>query len=90
MKVLFAGLHFAYFKNFESAVRELADRGHSVHLSADEVEAPVDIGGQDLVERLAAQYPSVSWCAAGRGARVRHRDARRARVRRHVSASARS
>ena len=61
MRVLFSGLHFAYFKNFESAVRELADGGHVVHLSADEVEAPVDIGGQDLVERLAAQYPTVSW-----------------------------
>jgi len=61
MRVLFSGLHFAYFKNFESAVRELADRGHAVHLSADEVEAPVDIGGQDLVERLAGQYPALTW-----------------------------
>ena len=61
MKVLFSGLHFAYFRNFESAIRELAARGHSVHLSADEVEAPINMGGQHLVECLAAQCPTISW-----------------------------
>jgi hypothetical protein len=61
MKILFSGLHLAYFRNFESAIRELASRGHHVHLSADEVEAPVNMGGQQLAERLAAQYPAVSW-----------------------------
>ena len=39
MKVLFAALHLAYFRNFESVVRELAARGHQVHLTGDEPEA---------------------------------------------------
>ena len=54
MKVLFAALHLAYYRNFESVVRELAARGHRVHLAADEPEA---LGGQELAERLAAEYP---------------------------------
>jgi hypothetical protein len=58
MKVLFAALHLGYFRNFESVIRELAERGHSVHLTADE---PDGMGGQELAERLAADYPSVTW-----------------------------
>jgi hypothetical protein len=58
MKVLFSALHLAYFRNFESVVRELAARGHRVHLSGDEPEA---LGGRELAERLAAEYPSVTW-----------------------------
>ena len=58
MKVLFSALHFGYFRNFESVVRELAERGHRLHLAADESET---FGGQQLVERLAAQYPNLTW-----------------------------
>ena len=58
MKVVFSALHFASFRNFESVVRALAERGHQVHLMADETER---FGGQALVERLAAQYPNVTW-----------------------------
>jgi hypothetical protein len=59
MKVLFAALHLAYFRNFESVIRELAARGHSVHLTGDE---PEGMGGQELAERLAADYPAaVTW-----------------------------
>ncbi len=36
----------------------LAERGHHVHLAADEPEA---LGGQELVERLAARYPGVTF-----------------------------
>ncbi len=61
MKVLFSGLHLAYFRNFESAIRELAGRGHHVHLSADEEEAPVNMGGKALAMSLAKQFPAVSW-----------------------------
>ena len=53
MKVLFSALHFAYFRNFESVVRGLAERGHHVHLAAEERES---LGGHQLVERLAAEY----------------------------------
>ena len=58
MKVLFTALHFANYRNFESVVRDLAARGHHVHLLADEAES---LGGQALVERLAAEYPTITW-----------------------------
>jgi hypothetical protein len=58
MKILFAALHLAYFRNFDSVVRELASRGHQVHLTGDE---PEGMGGQALAERLAAECPGVTW-----------------------------
>ena len=59
MRILFAALHLAYFRNFDSVVRELAVRGHQVHLTGDEPEA---MGGQALAETLAADHPGrVTW-----------------------------
>ena len=58
MKVLFTALHFANYRNFESVIRELAARGHHVHLLADEQES---FGGQALAERLADEFPNVTW-----------------------------
>jgi hypothetical protein len=58
MKVLFFAAHHAYYRNFESVVAALAERGHTVHLAADESES---MGGQALVERLAARYPNVTF-----------------------------
>jgi hypothetical protein len=55
MNVLFIARHFTYFRNFESVIAALAERGHHVHLAADREEA---LGGRDLVDRLAARYPS--------------------------------
>jgi hypothetical protein len=54
MKVLFIARHFTYFRNFESVIAALAERGHQVHLAADREEA---LGGRELVERLAADFP---------------------------------
>jgi len=54
MNVLFIARHFTYFRNFESVIGALADRGHRVHLAADREEA---LGGRDLVDRLAGRYP---------------------------------
>lgn len=51
MKILFVARHFSYFRNFDGVVRQLADRGHRVHLAAEREEA---LGGRDLVDRLAA------------------------------------
>jgi hypothetical protein len=56
MKVLFIARHFTYFRNFESVIAALAERGHQVHLAADREEA---LGGRELVDRLAARYPSL-------------------------------
>lgn len=58
MKLLFSALHFGYFRNFESVIAGLAERGHRVHLAASEPDA---LGGQKLVERLAAQHPTVTF-----------------------------
>ena len=58
MKILFCALHFGYFRNFESAIAALASRGHRIHLAADEPDA---LGGQALVERLAAEHPTVTF-----------------------------
>ena len=58
MKILFAALHHAYYRNFDSVVRELAARGHQVHLTGDE---PEGMGGQALAERLASECAGVTW-----------------------------
>jgi hypothetical protein len=54
MKVLFIARHFTYFRNFESVISALAERGHRIHLAADREET---LGGRELVDRLAARHP---------------------------------
>jgi hypothetical protein len=59
MKVLFGALHHAYYRNFDSVVRDLVARGHQVHLAAEE---PESLGGRGLAERLAAESGgAVTW-----------------------------
>jgi hypothetical protein len=54
--------HAGFARNFESALRLLAERGHRVHVA---FEAPFAHGGSGsrpgIVERLAAEWPSVSF-----------------------------
>jgi hypothetical protein len=57
VKLLFVARHFTYFRNFDSVVRLLAERGHRVHLVAEREEA---MGGRELVERLAASSPLIT------------------------------
>ena len=57
MRVLFLARHFSYLRLFESAIAELAERGHAIHLSTDREES---LGGAGLVERLAARYLGVT------------------------------
>ena len=57
MKILFLARHFSYLRLFESAIRELAKRGHTIHLSADREES---MGGRGMVERIAADFPGVT------------------------------
>ena len=54
MKCLFIARHFTYFRNFDSVITLLAERGHSLHLAADGEEA---LGGRELVDRMAARFP---------------------------------
>jgi hypothetical protein len=57
MKLLFSAMHLAYFRNFESVIRELAARGHQIHLAAEE---PETMGGRELAQLLHAAYPGVT------------------------------
>ena len=61
MRILFCARHFGAFRNYESAIRTLVARGHHVHLTGD---VPDVLGGQALVERLAAGSPLVTWSMA--------------------------
>lgn len=56
MKILFIARHYSYLRLFESAVTELAARGHTITLAADRQET---LGGREMVERIAARYPEV-------------------------------
>ncbi|MEW5984285.1 MAG: hypothetical protein AB1806_18185 [Acidobacteriota bacterium] len=51
-----SALHAAYFRNFESAVAALADRGHDIALLVDE---PEDLGGERLARDLQARHLQV-------------------------------
>ena len=53
MKILFFGPRFTYFRNFDSVLRELAARGHVIHLA---VERETE-DGRPLVEGLMTEYP---------------------------------
>lgn len=58
MKILFAALHRGYYRNLESVVDALALRGHAVHLGHEKPDST--IGGQRIVDRLAARFPTVT------------------------------
>ena len=58
MKILFLARHYSYFRNFESVLRELAQRGHVLHLA---VERGDTLGGIAMVEALAAEYQSLTY-----------------------------
>ncbi len=58
MKILFVARHFTYFRNYETVIAELAQRGHQVHLAAEREE---DLGGREMVERLAREHRGVSF-----------------------------
>jgi hypothetical protein len=57
VKILFIARHFTYFRNYDSVIASLAERGHTVHLAADRDEP---LGGRELADRLAARHPSVT------------------------------
>jgi hypothetical protein len=56
MKILFIARHYSYLRLFESAIEELASRGHTLTLAADREES---MGGRAMVERLASRWPNV-------------------------------
>ena len=60
MTILFFGRHYTYFRNFDSVLRELAARGHQIHLAVERGD-PEGLGGIKLVEALAAAYPNITY-----------------------------
>ncbi len=59
MKILFAALHNGYYRNVESVVDALADRGHELFLGAERGDSA--LGGQSIVERLAGAHRNVTY-----------------------------
>ncbi len=58
MRILFLARHHGYFKNYESVLRRLAERGHTIHLAAERDE---ELGGRRLVEALASAHPGITF-----------------------------
>jgi hypothetical protein len=57
MKILFLGRRYLYFRNFESVIRELAGRGHQIHLA---VERDDTEGRPALVDALTSEFANVT------------------------------
>lgn len=58
MKVLFSATHFGFLRNFQSTLRLLAERGHTIHLLAERREA---LDGQVMVDALVRDFPGVTF-----------------------------
>jgi hypothetical protein len=62
MKILFSLGSFGFLRNFEPALRRLAERGHDIHLVAERKDS---VGGTKTLDLLRHDYPD----------RIRHSDA---------------
>lgn len=58
MRLLFVARHFTYFRNYDSALRELARRGHEIHLAVEKEES---FGGRAAVEALGRECPRITY-----------------------------
>ena len=54
VRILFSVSHFGFLRNFEPALRLLAERGHTVHLLADRQDR---LGGTRTIDNLTAVVP---------------------------------
>ena len=65
MKILFSMRHSGAIRNFESALRMLAARGHRIHLSfvmRDKIgDDRMAVGAESVVTRLASEHPQISY-----------------------------
>jgi hypothetical protein len=57
MKLLFVARHFTYFRNYDAALRELAARGHELHLAVERRES---LGGEAAMQALAREFPRIT------------------------------
>lgn len=58
MKILFVARHYTYFRNYDSVLRELAARGHRLHLAVEKQDA---LGGEACVEALASDWQDITY-----------------------------
>ena len=58
MKIFFSMRHLGMFRMYEPAIRELAARGHSIHLALGRGEA---LGWRTALDNLLAECPQISW-----------------------------
>ncbi len=58
MKILFFARHFTYLRNFESVLVALAGRGHRVHVAVEHAD---QMGGAEMLERLHAAHPAITF-----------------------------
>ena len=56
MKIAFLLRHALYLRNFEGALRELADRGHEIRLIFSPLAREVDA---TLLSALTLEYPNI-------------------------------
>jgi hypothetical protein len=59
MKALFFMWHPGYVRNFESALAEMAERGHRVHVAFDRSHLHW-LPGLNPIDRLCARYPAIT------------------------------
>ena len=57
MRILFCLLHFGYHRNFAPVIRELARRGHHLHLAAEKGDRDKARG---VLEDLCREYPTIT------------------------------
>ena len=57
MRILFLGRRYTDFRNFDSVLRELASRGHEIHLGVERENEE----GRPLVEGLAREFSQISY-----------------------------
>lgn len=60
MKILFLLRHGLYVRNFESTIRELASRGHRMHLGFAVEPLHEQLDARSLARELVAAYPNIS------------------------------
>ena len=62
MRLLFSVNNFGFLRNFEPALRQLAERGHTLHLLAERKDS---VGGTRTIEMLQRAFPDrITWAYA--------------------------
>ncbi len=58
MRIFFSIQHLGSFLMYESVIRELAARGHQLHLAVSRAES---LGWEHTLERVLAENPQITW-----------------------------